>query len=190
MVRKSIGGGYILKKSSLICKGKNNQIIMHGSGLLNRCCIQILGDNNVIEIHDDVLIVDGTLNIEDSGNRIEIGKHSRLCGSVSMGCIEGTTISIGENCLFSSDITIRTGDSHSILDEKGKRMNPSSDVVINDHVWVGHKVTLNKGVHIERDTVLGACSLVTESIPHSNVIIAGVPAKIIKENINWDIRRL
>ena len=42
-----------------------------------------------------------------------------------------------------------------------------------------------KGVNIEDNCVIGSSSLVNKSFKESNVIIAGVPAKIIKRDIEW-----
>lgn len=97
---------------------------------------------------------------------------------------------VGNDCLFSSEIVIRTGDSHSILNETGTRINPAKDVVIGNHVWVGHRALITKGVSIPENCVVGTGAVVTKPIDKSGTVIAGVPAKIIKENINWCGERL
>ena len=81
--------------------------------------------------------------------------------------------------MFSSNIAIVTGDSHSILDNNGKRINPSASISISDHVWVGQKVIITKGVYIAKDCVIGAGAVVTKDIPEYSVA-AGVPAKVVK----------
>ena len=85
---------------------------------------------------------------------------------------------------------LRTGDSHSILDMDGKRINGARDIKIHDRVWLGHRVVVNKGCEIQSDTVVGANAVVTKSIERSNVIVAGCPARVIKENVSWDSRRI
>ncbi len=87
--------------------------------------------------------------------------------------------------MFSSDIVVRTGDSHTITDLSGQRINASKDVTIGNHTWVGNKVTMNKGAVLPDHSVVGACSVVTKAFDTNNVVIAGNPAKIIKENIDW-----
>ena len=47
-----------------------------------------------------------------------------------------------------------------------------------------------KGVTIGDNCIIGAGSIVTKPFDKGNVIIAGVPAKIVKENINWDYKRI
>lgn len=108
-----------------------------------------------------------------------------------MGIVEGTTLTIGNDCLMSSDIYITTTDSHSIMDIKsGQRINPSKDICISDHVWIGHRVTIGNGVSIAADCIIGGSSYVTKSISKPHIIVAGVPAKVIKENVTWDIKRI
>lgn len=84
----------------------------------------------------------------------------------------------------------RTGDSHSIVNLLGDRINASKDIVISNHVWIGHKVHINKGVKIKEDSIVATGAIVTSPIEEANVIIGGVPAKIIKRNINWDKNRI
>lgn len=84
-----------------------------------------------------------------------------------------------------------TTDSHSIIDmATGQRVNPSKDVVINSHVWVGHGVSIGKGVTLAEDMVVGACSYVAKSIDEPHSIVAGVPAKVVRRNFTWNINRI
>jgi len=128
--------------------------------------------------------------MEDDGNEIIIGEHASIWGKSQYAAIEGTRIIIGKECLFSGDVHFRTGDSHSITDLEGKRINPSRDIVIDDHVWIGTKVTCLKGVHISRDSVVAAATTLNKDYDQTNVIIGGVPGKVIKTGVNWDIKRL
>ena len=96
---------------------------MVGGGILKNCKISICGDNNTIEIAENVHITDGDLCIEDSNNRIFIDEKSSLCGKIHLAATEGIEIRIGKECLFSSEIVFRTGASHSILDMDCNRIN-------------------------------------------------------------------
>jgi acetyltransferase-like isoleucine patch superfamily enzyme len=106
-----------------------------------------------------------------------------------LAAIEGTNIIIGEDCLFSSGIVFRTGDSHSVTDLSGNRTNPSKDITIGNHVWIGHRVFVNKGVEIGENNILGTAAVVTKSITEKNCVIAGVPAKVVKTDVNWKSER-
>ena len=55
----------------------------------------------------------------------------------------------------------------------------TGSVVLEDNVWLGEGVRVLKGVTIGENTVVGAGSVVTHSLP-ANVIAAGNPARVIK----------
>lgn len=182
--------GAMLWRTRISCRGKDNSIRLEKGCLLRNCHVIIRGYGNQVVFQPNVRAINAEIWIENDGNTVSIGQRSNLCGQIHMACIEGTSISIGENCLCSSDIVIRTGDSHSILDEHGRRINPSQSVVIADHVWIGHHVRINKGVRVGKNTVIGTGAVVTKSFCNEGVVLAGVPAKIVKEKINWDVDRL
>lgn len=180
----------VLLNCKIMCKGKNNLIICKSGGVLRNCSIHINGDNNVIEIGNKTTIINGDFCIEDNNNLIQIGDNTKMCGKIHLAATEGSRIIIGNDCLFSSEIVFRTGDSHSLLDMSGNRINPAADIIIDNHVWVGHRVMINKGVRISADSMIGTGAVVTKSVDEKNVVIAGVPAKVVKREINWCIERI
>ncbi|MBE6599036.1 MAG: hypothetical protein E7638_06300 [Ruminococcaceae bacterium] len=171
-------------------KGEDNKIILGDFVRMKGCRIVIFGNHNTVRIGDRAYLNKVELCMEDDGNEIIIGEHASIWGKSQYAAIEGTRIIIGKECLFSGDVHFRTGDSHSITDLEGKRINPSRDIVIDDHVWIGTKVTCLKGVHISRDSVVAAATTLNKDYDQTNVIIGGVPGKVIKTGVNWDIKRL
>lgn len=182
--------GAILRKCKVVSLGTNNQLIFARGGYYKHCEFIIKGNNNKIIFGENCLANKAQLWIEDSNNYIEIGNRTVFSGKIQLAAIEGTTIRIGDDCLFSSEIMLRTGDSHSILSLEGKRVNLSQDIVIEDHVWVGHRASINKGALFSQNSIVGACAVVTKKFYDGNVIIAGVPAYIIKQGINWKSERV
>ena len=176
-------------KISFSKKSINNDVFVDSNCVIKKLTVQVFGNNNKIIIEKDCYIADLTLCIEDDNNTVVIGENSKLCGAIKLSCIEGTKITIGEDCLFSSEIDVRTGDGHAILDENNTRINPSKDVIIDDHVWVGYRAMLLKGSHIHKNSIVGAGAAVTGDIGESNVAVAGAPAKVVKRNINWHFDR-
>lgn len=170
--------------------GSNNQIIVKDSRL-NTCCIKIFGSNNLVLIHENCMLDSVELHIEDDDNRIIIGESSQIYGPAHLAAIEGTVIKLGKGALVSRNVYIRTGDSHSILDESTKeRINPSQSIEIKEHIWIGHNVIILKGSKIESDTIVAAGAVVTAKDFPSNCIIGGNPARILKEGVNWDANRI
>ena len=184
-------GDNLLKGCNIRILGHGNRVMIGGGNTLTNCNIQIYGSNCEITIGFDNLFVDSIFWLEDNNSKIIIGNNNKMCGKVRMGIVEGTTLQIENNCLFSSDIYITTTDSHSILDKaSGRRINPSQNVLIRNHVWIGHSATILKGVEIADNVVIGSSALVAKSIEESNVVVAGNPARIIKHNIDWNIQRI
>lgn len=169
--------------------GKNNKIVVSKGAHLFDCTFHFIGDNNVVFIGENCNLNKVKFWLEDSNNQITIGNRTTTSGCCEFACIEGTEITIGEDCMFSSDIRVCTGDSHSILQE-GKRINHSQNIDIGNHVWVGTRVDILKGSTIANDSVVGARALVSGTFVNPNSILGGIPAKIIKENISWERERL
>lgn len=152
---------------------------------LINCRLYISGNNNKIVISNRVFLKDTDIHIEDSGNEVHIDEKTTVFGKPHLACTEGKRILIGQDCMFSTDVTFRTGDSHSIVDLDGRRINNAQDVIIGNHIWIGNKVVLTKGVEIADNSIVGSGSIVTKKFTKKGIVIAGVPAKEIKENVNW-----
>lgn len=180
----------LLKKTHIHFSGNNNRVIIQDFARLNRVHMEIHGNNNTVVIGPWSYLTQTEICTEDRGNRVEIGAKTRILGKTHLAAIEGTAIRIGEDCLFSSDIHFRTGDSHSVLDLSGRRINPSQDITVGDHVWIGTKVTCLKGAQVPEHSIVGAASLVTGQFSQPNCTLAGVPAKVVKTDVDWFIRRI
>ena len=95
------------------------------------------------------------------------------------------SIEIGEECLFSNSIMVSTSDWHSVYNGE-KNINTDRSIKIGKHVWIGERAYITKGVSIADGSIVGACSVVTKSFDQKNVVIAGNPATIKKENVRWN----
>lgn len=184
--------GNFLKKCKIRFYGHNNTVEFEKNGVnrIINTTFQIYGNNNIITIGSHNTIIRGDFHIEDNDGRINIGNHNAICGYTHLAVIEGKSITIGNYCLFSSNVIFRVGDSHSIISKSSKkRINRSEDIVINDHVWFGNNTTILKGVTILQDSVVATGCIVIDSPKTPNIILAGVPAKIVKREISWDNSR-
>jgi len=105
-------------------------------------------------------------------------------GKLNIVVSEQKNIFIGDGCLFSFDIWIRTGDAHLIYDSNLKsRINFSGSIYIGDHVWIGQHVFILKETKIGSGSVIGSMSIIPGKILESNASYAGNPVKKIKSNI-------
>lgn len=183
-------GAAMLKKVKIRVSGRGNTIVVSDWSALLGCTIHIKGNNNRIEIGSDCVLRQVELVVEDDGNEISVGKGGRLYGPTQLAAMEGTKLSIGEECLCSSGVKIRTGDSHSIVDMEGNRINPSTDVEIGSHVWLGTDVLCLKGTRVPGNCIVGARALVNRAFSEENCILAGVPAQIVKNRVSYLCKRL
>ena len=110
--------------------------------------------------------------------RVEIGKNAVInIGAVighgtmiDMGAVVGGRAEVGCNCHIGAGAVL------------AGVVEPASavPVVIEDDVLVGANAVIIEGVHIGRGAVVAAGAIVTEDVPE-NVVVAGCPAKVIKQ---------
>ena len=118
--------------------------------------------------------------IIDHPSRVELGDHVSInpfCYIHGEGGVTiGNNVRIGSHvCIISIDMVYK--DPNLPIRAQGIAKAP---IVIEDDVWLGAQSTILKGVKIREGSVVGAGAVVTRNVsPY--VVVAGVPAKIIKE---------
>ncbi|WP_336527538.1 acyltransferase [Bacteroides acidifaciens] len=152
--------------------------------------ISIYGNDNTITIGSHSSGNGFKISVEDDNNHIILGDRFTVGNNTELAAIEGTTIEFGNDCQLSANITLRTGDSHSIIDLQGKRTNPSKSIKIGNHVWIGNTVLIFKGTIVGDNSIVAGGSVVGSKEFPANCIVGGNPAKVIKEGVNWDRQRL
>lgn len=137
-----------------------------------------MDNNSILEIKKNFSIYYGADIILFKGAKLKLGSGF-FNSNIKIRCHE--KIEIGENVAISHDVTIMDSDAHEGLWEGYEKTKP---IKIGNHVWIGTRVTILKGVTIGDNAIIAAGSVVTKDVPN-NTIVAGVPAKVIKTNINW-----
>ena len=176
--------GVFARRMKIYNRGVNNVVEMGLGCRVHNCSIRFFGDNNKLIIKQDCVCKGMDIWVSDGGV-ILIGNNTHFVGKIHLACTEGCKIEIGERCLFSDDITFRTGDSHVIIDLSGNRINIPQNIKVDDHTWFGQQVVVLKGASIGKDSIIGTRSLITGKKFPDNVVIAGSPAKVIKDNVMW-----
>lgn len=170
--------------------GNNNEILIGENTFVSNTLIYIRGDHHRIIIEDNCVVGGGELWMEDDHCSLIIHsnttiEHAHLAVTEPFSLLE-----IFQDCMLAKHVEIRTGDSHSIIDiQTGNRINKAANVVLKEHVWVGAHAKVLKGVTIEAHSVIATASVVTNDIP-SHSIAAGIPAKVIRSNIDWKRERI
>jgi acetyltransferase-like isoleucine patch superfamily enzyme len=132
------------------------------------------------------IIVNGNFQIY-SGARISINKGAILIlgsgyinSGVNISCFD--RIEIGDNCVIAENVCIRDSDNHDILDGKHIKTQP---IKIGNHCWIGMNATILKGVTIGDGVIVAAGAVVNKDVP-PRMMVGGVPAKVIRQNVEWE----
>jgi acetyltransferase-like isoleucine patch superfamily enzyme len=178
-----------LDQKKLKVSGKGNKIFLDKGAILgkmNAVRLEFIGDNNIFHLKRNSLVKRGHYRFSGSEGIINIGLGTTI-GNAYFLCEDSTKIVLGKDCMLSYDVEFRTTDAHSLIDGKSlKIINLPNDIIIGDHVWIGKGVCLLQGIEITNNVVVGTRALVTKSFTQENVAIAGVPAKVVRENVLWE----
>ncbi len=84
------------------------------------------------------------------------------CNSV---IVAAHKICLGHDVMIGRNVIIYDSDFHQILDSDNEVINPSKEVLIGDHVWLGVNTTILKGSIVEPGCIIGANASVSGCIP-------------------------
>ena len=144
---------------------------------------------SIWEVYGNVTFVDSAIIGHGSkicvlrGGELKIGQNFCITAESSVVCEK--SITFGSDCLLSWDCLIMDTDFHKIKDENGRVINCPKPITFGNHVWMGCRCTVLKGVSIADNSVIAAGTLLTSSFDQKNSIIGANPNKLIKENITW-----
>lgn len=112
----------------------------------------------------------------DFGKNIRVGKRvfiNHCCEFMDRG-----GITIGNDVLIGPKVNLITINHPQNPAER--RATYTAPIVIKNGVWIGAAATIMPGVTIGENSIVAAGSVVTKDVP-DNMVVGGVPAKIIKE---------
>ncbi|SDF28013.1 Acetyltransferase (isoleucine patch superfamily) [Bacteroidales bacterium KHT7] len=193
-----------IKKEYYIIPSKSTVFDIHPSAIIDIKKTFIYGNETVrglriptalrMEKHTKLIIHDGPITrygIEPynlrygayieivNGGQLTLGQGAANVGLTIM-CAE--RITIGNNVRMGRNVSIRDWNgSHVIISDTYKNGGP---VTIGDQVWLCTGCTILPGVTIGDGAVVAANAVVTKDVP-PHTLVAGAPAKTIKENIKW-----
>jgi len=150
--------------SLYLCENASLQLTLDGQVDIRNCFI-----NNNTKIN----VYSGALKMEDT--------------YIGSNCIIHVynNVTIGSGSIISWNVSIMDGDGHSIYYDD--RDNRPQKIIIEDNVWIGSNAIVLKGVTIGKGSIVAAGSVIASSVPpHS--LVAGNPAKVIKNNIKWEYK--
>lgn len=112
-----------------------------------------------------------------SNSKIEIGNHISTNNNIFI--CAANYIEIGDNTLIGQNVVIMDHEAHGIEPDKRRQLGEIGKVIISSNVWIGNNVTVLKNSEIGKNSIVATGAVVAGKFPE-NVIIGGVPARIIK----------
>lgn len=173
--------------------GKNNEIYINPENKKSSLSLTIYGDNNKIHIDTTEPIylngVIGDINTNTNNTALKIESGTSINGVQFFLMDNNSSIQIGKNCMISCNVEIWASDTHSILDENNNLINLGKEVIIGNNVWIGKDVKVLKNTIIPDGCIVGIGSIISKKFTNQKSILAGIPAKVVKENISWSKKR-
>ncbi|SFI09203.1 acyltransferase [Halpernia frigidisoli] len=183
----SLGDPYLKFK---FIKGKNSKFILRGtlniiphiSGTEN--VVISLAEESLLDIKGDFVIGNGVRIFLEKSAFLQIGGRRFESGSgitANSIVMVNKKITIGEDFLCAWQVFITDSDWHSIAGQEHQK-----EVKIGNHVWLANNVNILKGSTIGNNCIVaGQSKIINKSYP-DNVLVAGNPAKIVRENVSWN----
>lgn len=123
------------------------------------------------------LVVHSRLNV-DYGKNIHVGDN--FLANYNLTVLDIAPVEIGNNVWIGPNTDIYTVNHPLTAKGRRERLGIGKPVKIGNDVWIGGHCTICPGVTIGNGVVVAAGSVITKNIP-DNVLIGGVPAKVIKK---------
>lgn len=115
----------------------------------------------------------------DYGYNIEIGDRSYA--NYNLTVLDCAKVVIGNDVLIGPNVNIFTAGHPINTEQRVSGLEYAYPITIGDKCWIGGGVTINPGVSIGENSIIGAGSVVTKDIP-TNSIAVGNPCRVIKTN--------
>jgi hypothetical protein len=100
----------------------------------------------------------------------------------------GGSIVVDGDQLWAAGVYLATDDMHRLTDRAtGERINPfGAHIRIGRHVWLCREAVVTGHVEIGEDVCVGLRSLVRGQKVPARTVVAGVPARVVREDTTWD----
>lgn len=176
---------YLRRKVYFFDKKKSGKLMLSEGAKLWRFAGQVMYKREAFRIRSEgLLFIKYKLRID----QVHIHVEKNACLSIgSLYVSPGSyifckkSIDIGYECLVGCDVIINDSDGHIV---NGNVDRESLPIIKEDHVWIGARSIILKGVRIGKGAIVAAGSVVTKDVP-AGCMVGGSPAKVIRENVRW-----
>lgn len=120
--------------------------------------------------------VQATFNC-DNGANIHVGED--FLSNYNLTILDIAPVTIGNHVMIGPSVGIYTVNHPMTAAGRRDYLAKASPISIGNDVWIGGNVTILPGVTVGNNVVIAAGAVVTKDVP-ANVLVGGVPAKVIK----------
>lgn len=114
----------------------------------------------------------------DNGRNIRVGK--RFTANFNVTILDGAPVTFGDYCMVGPGTLISTTGHPMDAEGRRDRLAISEPVTFGDDVWIGGNCSILPGIMVGSNVVIAAGAVVNKDVP-DNCVVAGVPAKIVKQ---------
>jgi len=198
-----------LSKLIKLYKGIKNDVLCKSKLKKWHSCATFIGDGQTCKAHANIVLrqsskenvilrahceVFGTL-ISFKNGVIDMGEWAKIGPGTVINCVN--KVVIGKDTAIANNVLIIDNNTHPInpadrrymrhtphgSDERQPWHSSNAPIIIGENVWIGSNARICKGVTIGDNAIIAANSVLTKSVP-ANSVVAGNPAKIVKEGID------
>ena len=145
--------------------------------------LRMLENSELIVKAGNCTITSGVVVFVAPNTRLTFGKDTHVISNSRI--LAYADIEIGDHCIIGWEVQIMSGDGHPAFRDD-QWINPPQPIRIGDHVWIGTRATILKGVTIGSGSVIGANAVVTSDVPE-RCMVAGNPARVMASDITWKL---
>ena len=169
----NIGNNYRSRFSFKIMPAFNQRTIFTGVGKIE------IGINCVLGFKRGGFHHGGSIEIQSrtKNSLIKIGDYVATNNNIFF--CAANLIVVGDHTLIGQNVTFMDFEAHGTMPDQRRNIGKIGKIMIGKNVWIGNNVTILKNTEIGDNSIVATGAVVMGKFP-SNVIIGGVPAKIIK----------
>lgn len=170
---------FIDSGAKLNCLGQKSYLGLPIMGRISFPCeLSILEMESGAELQlEEVSIGRGSRLSLKKNSKLTIGARTYLSNQCLVSASSG--IEIGSDCAISWQVQIFDDNGHSKAES-----SQVQNIQIGNNVWIGARATILPGSRIGSGSIIAAGAVVKGTFPE-RCLIGGVPAKVIRENIDW-----
>lgn len=144
------------------------------------------GDGATVFVGEDCKLTAGEIYCGAASSVVLCGPLTATRSAI-VDARNGGSIVAGPDQLWAADVYVATDDMHRLEDlATGERLNPfGAHIRLGAHVWLGRDAVVTGHAEIGEGSVVGMRSLVRGQKVPPHTVVAGWPARVVREGVTW-----